>query len=149
VNLADDDARSRLAAARVARLATVDARGRPHLVPITFAAEGDCIVTAVDHKPKRDADLRRLRNIRAQPRVTVLADHYEERWEALWWVRADGAARILGEAEAEERAAALRLLLVKYPQYRDRPPAGPVIRIDVDGWTGWAWGGVGEVFKRG
>jgi PPOX class probable F420-dependent enzyme len=138
VNLAEEEARSRFAAAPVARLATVDAQGRPHLVPVTFAAEGDGIVTAVDHKPKRTTELARLRNLRGQPRVCLLADHYEERWEALWWVRADGVARVLG-AEEVERAAALDRLAAKYPQYRRHRPAGPVISVEVDRWTGWAW----------
>jgi PPOX class probable F420-dependent enzyme len=140
VNLAEDEARSRLAAARVARLATVNARGAPHLVPVTFAAAGDRIVTAVDHKPKRTTDLARLRNLRARPHVCVLADHYEERWEALWWVRADGVARILAAGEEDaERDAALDLLGAKYPRYRERRPEGPVISVTVERWTGWAW----------
>ena len=140
MNLAEDEARSRLAAARVARLATIDARGAPHLVPITFAVLADRIVTAVDHKPKRTTELARLRNLRAHPRVCVLADHYEERWEALWWVRADGVARILaGDDEEPEREAALDLLAAKYPQYRLHRPEGPVIAVRVERWTGWAW----------
>jgi PPOX class probable F420-dependent enzyme len=140
VNLAEDEARSRLTMARVARLATVDARGSPHLVPITFAVRADRIVTAVDHKPKRTTDLARLRNLRAHPRVCVLADHYEERWEALWWVRADGVARILaGGDEGAEREAALDLLAAKYPQYRLHRPEVPVISVRVERWTGWGW----------
>jgi PPOX class probable F420-dependent enzyme len=140
VNLAQDEARSRLAAARVARLATVDGRGAPHLVPVTFAAVDDRIVTAVDHKPKRTTDLARLRNLRARPRVCILADHYEERWEALWWVRADGVARILGDPrDAAEREQALDLLAAKYPPYRQRRPEGAVISVAVERWTGWAW----------
>ena len=140
MNLAPDEARSRLAAARVARLATVDGRGAPHLVPVTFAAAGDRIVTAVDHKPKRTTDLARLRNLRARPRVCILADHYEERWNALWWVRADGVARVLAGAEdAAEREEALDLLAAKYPPYRLRRPEGAVISVAVERWTGWAW----------
>lgn len=139
MNLAEDEARSRFAAAAVARLATVDAHGRPHVVPVTFAAAGDGIVTAVDHKPKRGNDLARLRNLRHQPRVSVLVDHYEARWEALWWVRADGAARVLGTDDEPECTAALNRLAAKYPQYGVQRPAGPVILIDVDRWTGWAW----------
>ena len=140
MNLAEDQARSRLAAARVARLATVDARGAPHMVPITFAVHADRIVTAVDHKPKRTTELARLRNLRAHPRVCVLADHYEERWEALWWVRADGVARILAGGDAEpERNAALDVLAEKYPQYRAHRPDGPVIVVSVERWTGWAY----------
>lgn len=140
MNLARDEARSRLGAARVARLATVDTRGDPHLVPITFAAVGDRIVTAVDHKPKRTNELARLRNLRTRPRVSVLADHYEERWEALWWVRADGVARVLApDEDAAEREAALDLLAAKYPAYRLFRPEGAVISVAVDRWSGWAW----------
>jgi PPOX class probable F420-dependent enzyme len=140
VNLAADEARSRLATARVARLATIGAQGAPHLVPITFAAVGDRIVTAVDHKPKRTTDLSRLRNLRARPRVCVLADHYEDRWERLWWVRADGVARIIDAGDdAGEHAAALDLLAARYPQYRLHRPAGAVISVSVERWSGWAW----------
>src|ERR671935_135408 len=90
-----DEARALLASARVARLATADAEGRPHLVAITFAVDGDEIITAVDHKPKRTVRLRRLANIEANPRVSVLADHYEDDWSGLWWARADGRPQLL------------------------------------------------------
>jgi PPOX class probable F420-dependent enzyme len=140
------DARRRFASVRVARLGTVDPDGRPHLVPFTFAlgsrargagsGPGDHIYSAVDAKPKSSTDLRRLRNIRADPRVTVLADHYEDDWDGLWWVRADGQAAILDDPAT--MAPALALLAGRYPQYREHPPAGPVISIDVDRWTGWA-----------
>ena len=137
MNLLPQDARDRLAAARVARLATVDGSGQPHLVPVTFAVLGERIVIAVDHKPKRTTDLRRLRNIRANPRVAVLADHYEEVWDRLWWARAEGTARILDDGA--EWAGALHRLADRYPQYRERPPDGPVIVVDVSRWTGWAY----------
>ncbi len=123
----------------MARLATAGGGGRPHLVPVTFATAGDLVVSAVDHKPKAGPGLARLRNIRADPRVCLLADHYEERWEALWWVRADGAARIL-RPEDEGHGSALDLLAAKYPQYRARRPEGPVIAVEVTRWSGWAWG---------
>jgi PPOX class probable F420-dependent enzyme len=139
-------ARQRFASAPVARLATAGPDGRPHLVPFTFAlaaaagdgepGPGDRIYSAVDAKPKRSRDLRRLRNIRANPRVAVLADHYEDDWDGLWWVRADGRATILDEPAA--MAPALALLADRYPQYQDQPPAGPVISIEVTRWTGWA-----------
>jgi PPOX class probable F420-dependent enzyme len=139
------DARRRLAGVRVARLATVSPAGRPHVVPFTFAlgsrARGagsgpeDHIYSAVDAKPKSSTDLRRLRNIRANPRVAVLADHYEDDWDRLWWVRADGQAAILDDPAT--MAPALALLAGRYPQYRQHPPAGPVISIRVDRWTGW------------
>ena len=130
------EARQRFAAAPVARLATVGAAGRPHLVPVTFAVDGDHVYTAVDAKPKTTTNLRRLRNIRRDPRVAVLADHYEADWDRLWWARADGLASILGEPAG--RARPLELLAARYPQYRVNPPAGPVIAIAVERWTGWA-----------
>jgi PPOX class probable F420-dependent enzyme len=126
------EARRRFAAARVARLATIGPDGRPHLVPITFAAiDADTIVTAVDHKPKRTTALQRLANIERDPRVAVLADHYDDDWSKLWWVRADGVARVLRDSAAAQLAD-------KYPQYRDRPPSGTVIVIEVERWSGWA-----------
>lgn len=127
----------RFAGARVARLATIGEGGQPHLVPITFALRGNVIVTAVDHKPKRSTDLRRLRNIEADPRVSVLVDHYDEDWSLLWWIRADGRARILRGAD---RAEPVRWLVAKYDQYRERPPEGPVIRIEVRDWRAWSAG---------
>lgn len=129
-----EQARARFSAARVARLGTVGRDGRPHLVPVTFAVRGDVVFTAVDHKPKRTNDLRRLRNIRERPEVCLLADHYEEDWSRLWWVRADGLAEVLPEDEQDEP---LRALAAKYSQYADRPPEGPVIRIEVMAWRGW------------
>ena len=110
--------------------------GGPHIVPVTFAVDGDVIYSAVDAKPKTTTRLARLRNIAAEPRVAVLADHYEPDWDRLWWVRADGAATLL--AGAAEMAAPLALLAARYPQYRAPPPGGPVIRIQVERWTGWA-----------
>jgi PPOX class probable F420-dependent enzyme len=130
-------ARALFAAAPVARLATVGADGRPHVVPITFALQGDTLYTAVDHKPKRTTRLRRLENVAANPRVSVLADHYDEQdWSALWWVRADGEARIIAlDDPRQTRVAAL--LQARYEQYRRRPPAGPAIAVSVSRWSGW------------
>jgi PPOX class probable F420-dependent enzyme len=129
-------ARRRFAGVPVARLATVAPDGQPHLVPVTFAVDADRIYTAVDAKPKTTTNLRRLRNIRADPRVAVLADHYEADWDRLWWARAEGLASILGEPA--DRARPLELLAARYPQYRVTPPPGPVIAIAVERWTGWA-----------
>ncbi len=129
------EARRRFAEARVARLATVDARGRPHLVPIVFALAGETIYSVVDAKPKRTTELRRLQNARANPSVSLLVDHYDDAdWSALWWVRADGAARVLEPAESEAHDA-VRLLSARHPQQR---PAGPVLAIDVERWSGWS-----------
>jgi PPOX class probable F420-dependent enzyme len=136
VRLSDDASRQRFDEARVARLATMSADGQPHIVPITFAIDHDVIYTAVDSKPKSTPHLRRLSNIHANPRVAVLADHYDEDWSALWWVRADGMAAIL--VSQAELTGPTRLLAGRYPQYRDNPPGGPVIAIRVARWTGWS-----------
>ena len=117
--------------ARVARLATVDPEGRPHVVPICFVLDGDTLYTAVDDKPKRTRALQRLRNVEANPRVEVLVDHYDEDWTRLWWVRLRGTARVVDDARA------LELLAAKYPQYAERPPAGPVIAVTVEERTEW------------
>jgi PPOX class probable F420-dependent enzyme len=136
VKLTTDEARARFAAARVARLATAGSDGRPHVVPITFAVDGDLICTAVDHKPKTTPNLRRLKNIEQNPRVALLADHYAEDWTALWWVRVDGRASIVTSGAVLEHS--LDLLAQRYEQYREIRPAGPVIVIEAERWTGWA-----------
>jgi len=133
VKLAESTCRARFAGARVARLATAD-EGQPHLVPVTFAVADDELFIAVDHKPKTTTNLRRLRNIAANPAVTLLVDQYDEDWTQLWWVRADGVARVLDTAPA-----AVALLVAKYPQYQANPPTGPVIVVRVDRWSGWAF----------
>jgi PPOX class probable F420-dependent enzyme len=114
----------------------VSEAGQPHIVPITFAQQGDRIFCAVDAKPKSTRQLARLRNIRENPRVAVLADHYAEDWSLLWWARADGRAEIL--TGQQSMAAPIRLLADRYAQYTQQPPAGPVISIAVGRWTGWA-----------
>ena len=133
-----EEARARLAGARVAHLATASVAGRPHVVPCSFALLDDhTIVSAVDHKPKRTTALRRLRNVTENPRVALLADHYDDRdWDALWWVRADGAGRVLAPEEPEARRA-VEALRARYAQYGPQPPRGPVLAVDVDRWTGW------------
>ncbi|GAA2371976.1 PPOX class F420-dependent oxidoreductase [Catellatospora methionotrophica] len=135
-----NQARQRFATARVARLATVGPSGAPHLVPVVFALSGDTVYSAVDRKPKRTPALRRLANVAADPRVCLLADHYDDDWTALWWVRADGTARVLPAGDPEG-ASALGLLAARYPQYVTQPPPGPVLAVDVERWTGWAAAG--------
>lgn len=125
----------------VARLATMrpGVDGRPSevdLVPIVFAVSGDRLVSAVDHKPKATVRLRRLDNIRALPRVTVLVDHYEADWDRLWWVRVRGDARVI--TDGPDQHAAIGELVARYPQYRDRPPSGPVIEVTITHWQGWS-----------
>ena len=126
----------RLAAARVARLATTDPDGRPHLVPIVFVLDGDTLYSAVDRKPKRSRVLRRIENARERPDVTSLVDHYDEDWSLLWWIRLRGLARVLDEGD--ERVRALVLLAGKYPQYLAEPPDGPVLAVDVTELREWS-----------
>jgi PPOX class probable F420-dependent enzyme len=128
--------RAHLAAARAGRLATVRPDGRPHVVVCCFAVESDEVWTAIDAKPKSGAPLQRLENIRANPQVSLLVDHYEEDWNRLWWVRVDGAAAVLEIGEEEERAIAA--LTARYPQYARVPPPGPVIAIAIERITGWS-----------
>ena len=110
----------------VARLATVDSDGRPHVVPICFVIDGSTLYTAIDEKPKRTRRLKRLENIAANPQVEVLVDHYEDDWSRLWWVRLRGRARIVKDPRAVD------LLAAKYHQYRERPPEGPVIAVEIE-----------------
>ena len=129
-----EEARGRFAAAKVARLATADAAGRPHLVALAFAVSDDRIYSVVDAKPKRTTNLRRLRNIRTNPAVSLLVDHYDDAdWDTLWWVRADGTAHVM-EPAASEAQHAIELLLSRYRQLR---PIGAVIAVDVSRWSGW------------
>jgi PPOX class probable F420-dependent enzyme len=137
MRLAEDDARGRFATGRAAHLAMADERGRPYVVVVTFAAVGSVVVTAVDSKPKTTQRLHRLRLIAANPQVSIVVDHYDDAdWTRLWWVRGDGVARVLDDpAECAEPRS---WLAAKYPQYAAEPPAGPVIRIEIERWTGWA-----------
>lgn len=141
--------RNRMAAARVAYLATAGADLKPHVVPVTFAADGRRIYLAVDQKPKTTTQLRRLRNIAENPHVALLCDRYDDDWRRLWWVRADGTCARVDDASTG--GAALRLLVEKYPQYRTDPPRGPVLAVTITSWIGWAYGDPagGCVTRRG
>ena len=133
-------ARDLFAAARVAVLSTLGPDGAPHAVPVTFAVvapgaaggPAGSVVTAVDGKPKRTANLRRLDNLRADPRASLLVQHWDEDWSRLWWVRADGTAGI------GEDPAALALLAARYAQYQDTPLGPVVITLRVRRWSGWS-----------
>jgi PPOX class probable F420-dependent enzyme len=117
----------------VARLATIRPDGSPRVVPICFALDGDTLYSAVDEKPKRTRQLARLADIERDPRVEVVIDHYQDDWAQLWWVRLRGRARAV---EHDERAFAL--LCAKYQQYRDRPPQGPFVVVEIDERTEWS-----------
>jgi PPOX class probable F420-dependent enzyme len=131
----EDEALRRLAGARVARMATVTPAGRPHVVPVVFVVEGRTLCWAVDRKPKRSTRLQRLENIRANPVTEVVVDQYLEDWSGLWWVRAEGQARIV--ESGDERDGAMRLLADKYPQYRTDPPLGPVVAVGLERISWW------------
>lgn len=128
--------RRRISDSTVARLATVGRDGRPHIVPITFALGDDAMYFAVDFKPKKTADLQRLRNIEVNPAVAVLVDHYEDDWTKLWWVRVDGSARIVTVGAQFDRAIAL--LAERYEQYQSARPQGPAVVITIERMTGWS-----------
>jgi len=131
------EARGRFGEARVARLATAAPDGRPHVVPIVFAVAGHDVYSIVDAKPKRSPRLKRLVNIESNPRASILVDHYDEDWRQLWWVRADGPARV--EHDGTERDRAVELLREKYPQYETWiEPIGAAMILRVDRWRWWS-----------
>lgn len=136
MRLTVDACRERFLAADHAYLASINPGDdiRPHLVPVVFALTGNELVIAVDQKPKSTTDLQRLRNIAANPSVAVLCDRYDADWRQLWWVRADGRARV-----DAENPVAISLLVAKYSQYRLDPPRGPVITVAVERWSGWSF----------
>jgi PPOX class probable F420-dependent enzyme len=130
-----DEARRRVADGRVGRLASIDPRGRPHVVPVCFAVAGNRIVSVVDQKAKRTLELRRLDNVRRNPAVQLVVDHYDDDWSLLWWVRVSGDGRVV--ERGAERDDAIDLLATKYPQYRERRPGGSALVIDVTAITSW------------
>jgi PPOX class probable F420-dependent enzyme len=132
----EERARARFAAGRVASLATVDSTGRPHLVPVTFAVQESTVWLATDGKPKRSRQLRRYANMRANPRVSLLVQHWDEDWPGLWWVRADGEAAITDTPATLARVTAL--LRQKYPQYRRVPIYPPLVVVSVHRWRWWS-----------
>jgi PPOX class probable F420-dependent enzyme len=134
----EEEARARFASARVARLATVRPDGAPHVVPVVFALDGDTIWLMVDEKPKRHRRLQRLIDIERDPRASLLVDAYEEDWNRLWWVRADGRARLV--EGGPELVHAQRQLAGRYPQEREQPPQGPAIAVVVERWRHWESG---------
>jgi len=125
--------------ARVGRLATASAAGEPHVIPVCFVFDGSCVYSAIDAKPKRVAPpkLRRLLNLRENPRACLVVDHYEEEWVRLRYILVIGRAGILEAGPDRERV--LTLLREKYPQYRSMSGfgQGPVIRLVPEKITSW------------
>jgi len=136
-------ARDRFVRSAVLRLATVSADGQPHVVPCTFVADATGrIVIGIDNKPKSSLNLRRLQNIAENARVSLLVDHYSDDWDQLWWARADGIATI--ERAGAEHEAHWQLLRARYPQYEGQVLDGPVIVVQVESWSGWAFAAAPE-----
>jgi PPOX class probable F420-dependent enzyme len=140
--MTESEARRLLEGERVGRLATADAKGRPHVVPVVFALSRDRIFLAIDHKPKRSPSpesLRRVRNLRANPRASLLVDRYDEDWSRLAWARADGPVDLIEEGPIFREAVAT--LTGKYPQYRAHPlppeGSGLVIVLHIGTLLGW------------
>ena len=139
--MSDIEAAARFSSAPVAVLGTVGADGQPHLVPVVFAIpEGrtDVLYTAVDAKPKSTRRLRRLANIENHPDVSLLVDHYDDDWNRLWWVRADGSASV--HERGEDVAVGYALLRAKYSQYRRVELDGPVVTVRIQRWASWSGG---------
>jgi PPOX class probable F420-dependent enzyme len=129
-------ARELIDAARVARLGLLDDADRPRVLPVTFAVAGGELWTAVDHKPKRTegGELARVRWLRRNPAAALTVDRYSDDWGRLAWVQALGRVAVLDEPGP----GAMDALRVKYDQYRDRPPAGPFLRLAPERFLFWA-----------
>ena len=127
-----------LTAQRVGRLASADAQGRPHVVPVCFAIDEANLYVSIDEKPKQASarPLKRLRNIMANPAVAFVADRYDEDWRQLGWVMLRGNAEILAQGHEHDHAQAL--LRDRYPQYRTMQLSElPVIALRIGHATGW------------
>ena len=133
------EVRARLEAARIARLATLDAERRPHVVPICFVWDSPVFYSAIDRKPKRVAPIRlaRLKNIAETGRVALLVDQYDEDWTRLWYVLVRGDAEMVSTPAEQQRA--IQLLRAKYPQYDINMLVddAPVLRITPVRVTAW------------
>ena len=135
-----------LAEAPVARLATADAGGRPHVIPVCFAFAdlgfgGESIYIVLDRKPKSTelTRLRRVRNILANPQASLVVDHYDDDWQSLRYILVSCRAALLSGDEGEA-AGAVTLLREKYPQYREMDLDGnPVIKLTPERFTAWSY----------
>jgi PPOX class probable F420-dependent enzyme len=142
VNVLPPDVSAFIAGARVGRLATADGTGQPLVVPICYAWDGEALVSAIDAKPKRAGDLKRVRNIRENPKVSVVIDQYDDDWQRLHWVIIQGLAEIV--TAGRDFAAGVDLLLMKYPQYRDLALSrdrGTMIRVRPGKVLQWRYAG--------
>jgi PPOX class probable F420-dependent enzyme len=127
-------ARALLEEERVGRLGLLDEESGPRVLPVTFALAEDRIWSAIDRKPKRPGEPARLRFLRRDPRAALTVDRYSDDWGELAWVQVLGSMRILGVAEGE---AGLEALRVKYRQYREEAPPGPLLALEPRRYLWW------------
>ena len=136
----DRDALHWLSNQKVAYLATTDVHAQPHLVPVVFVLMAENIFICIDEKPKKNRSLKRLANIKANPRISLLVDNYDDNWQELKWVRVDGTAIVL-ESTDESRVvfeSVINTLRDKYPQYQTMDLSrGPLISITVNAIASW------------
>ena len=133
-----DDERRFLDGQRVARLATADSAGRPHVIPICYVALGDSVYMTIDQKPKRKSSqgLKRMANMRENPQVALVADHYDDDWSRLGWVMVQGRAQVLDSGDEHDRAQAS--LRARYPQLVEMQIESlPVVAIRIEHAASW------------
>ena len=127
-----------LSSARVGRLALLDERDLPRVLPVTYAVWEGAVWSAIDSKPKRSREPARVRRLRRRPEAALLVDRYDDDWSRLEWVEVRGLVSI------EPVGPALEALAARYPQYRDEPPPGPLLRLSVRGAVWWRAADGGE-----
>lgn len=119
---------------RVARLAFADDENRPRVLPVTFALAEGAIWSAIDSKPKRSAEPKRVPWLRRRPQAALCVDVYEDDWTRLAWVQLLGRVEVL---ELAAGSAGVEALTAKYGQYAEHPPPGPVLRLEVERALSW------------
>lgn len=123
-----------IAEGRVGRLGFLDADDQPRVLPVTYAAVGDVVWTAIDRKRKRTLEPARVRWLRRRPEAALVVDRYSDDWEELAWVQLLGRVEVLeGQAAEPGRSA----LAAKYEQYATQPPPGPVLRLKIERALHW------------
>jgi PPOX class probable F420-dependent enzyme len=120
-----------VSSARVGRLALVDERDRPRVLPVTFAVWDGAIWSAIDLKPKRAAEPARVRRLRRRPEAALLVDRYDDDWSRLAWVEVSGTVTV------HPLGPALEALAGKYEQYRTETPPGPLLRLEPERAVHW------------
>jgi PPOX class probable F420-dependent enzyme len=120
-----------LSSARVGRLALLDERDQPRVLPITFAVWEGAVWSAIDRKPKRAGEPARVRRLRRRPEAALLVDRYDDDWSRLAWVELRGSVSI------HPVGPALEALALRYEQYRAEPPPGPLLRLEVHDAVWW------------